>query len=321
MTCAMEEKKTMRVRQIGFLLSDLVTKYYNLETIMGLEMFLPRKYSYVLVPASEPADICLIEVSFKDSTLLRENETNIYVGLENVSAVDQYGNSRGWYVFRNNFGWSHPMVRTHIHNDKSEAKYLQDKDGKPVAHWIPTVYFRISHYHHYVPKIIPTWDATPFENKRFCLFASRNMMNARKEQVLNMMSTMGKIDTFKSPVVLQQFPNIGSVSCYYGRELLHLYSQYKFVLNFENSSTDGYVTEKIFNVLAAGVVPVYHGAPDIAEYVNKDCFVHCDGDPNVVLRQLHKLDTDKRAYEQMTKCAPKVWSRPKYNVTQTYLDD
>jgi len=317
----MDKSKVLRVRQIGYALSDTVIKYYNLETKMGFDMFLPRKYSYVLVPATEPADICLIEVAFKDTALLRENEINIYVGLENMSALDRYGRWRSWYVFRNNFGWSHPMVRTHIHNDKSEVKYAQDKNGKRAAHWIPTVYFRVSHYHHYVPKIIPTWDVTPFENKRFCLFASRNMMNARKEQVLNMMSTMGKIDSFESPIVLQQFPNIGGVSCYYGKELLHLYSQYKFVVNFENSSTNGYVTEKIFNVLAAGVVPIYHGAPDINEYVNRKSFVHCDGDPNTTLRQIHKLNINKKAYEEMIECTPKVWSRHKYDVTQTYLDD
>jgi glycoprotein 3-alpha-L-fucosyltransferase len=39
-----------------------------------------------------------------------------------------------------------------------------------------------------------------------------------------------------------------------------------FSLSFENSNVPGYVTEKYFQALAAGTVPVYLGAPDVARY-------------------------------------------------------
>ena len=39
----------------------------------------------------------------------------------------------------------------------------------------------------------------------------------------------------------------------------------KFVLAFENSVCNDYVTEKIYDVFAAGVVPIYLGAPNIDE--------------------------------------------------------
>ena len=48
---------------------------------------------------------------------------------------------------------------------------------------------------------------------------------------------------------------------------------YKFSICFENSIFDGYVTEKIIDSLFAGCVPVYWGAPDIADYVPKECFI------------------------------------------------
>ena len=35
----------------------------------------------------------------------------------------------------------------------------------------------------------------------------------------------------------------------------------------------GYVTEKIFDCLTCGTVPIYLGAPNIADYVPRDCFV------------------------------------------------
>jgi len=50
-------------------------------------------------------------------------------------------------------------------------------------------------------------------------------------------------------------------------------SRYKFALVFENCAYAGYVSEKIFDCLATGVVPVYLGAPDIETYVPGDCFI------------------------------------------------
>ena len=44
-----------------------------------------------------------------------------------------------------------------------------------------------------------------------------------------------------------------------------LYSRYKFTLAFENSFATDYVTEKLYEPLAAGSVPVYRGTEDVAE--------------------------------------------------------
>lgn len=48
---------------------------------------------------------------------------------------------------------------------------------------------------------------------------------------------------------------------------------YRFAICFENESAPGYVTEKIFDCLVAGTVPVYLGAPDIARVVPEGCYV------------------------------------------------
>jgi hypothetical protein len=49
--------------------------------------------------------------------------------------------------------------------------------------------------------------------------------------------------------------------------------KYKFALCFENSILKGWVTEKIFDCFFAGTVPVYWGAPNIEDYVPKECFI------------------------------------------------
>jgi hypothetical protein len=48
---------------------------------------------------------------------------------------------------------------------------------------------------------------------------------------------------------------------------------YKFAFCFENTIFPGYVTEKIFDALMNGTVPIYLGAPDIADFVDQEAFI------------------------------------------------
>jgi len=52
-----------------------------------------------------------------------------------------------------------------------------------------------------------------------------------------------------------------------------IFSNYKFCLCFENSISRSYVTEKIFDCLNAKVIPIYLGAPNINEFLPKECFI------------------------------------------------
>jgi hypothetical protein len=48
---------------------------------------------------------------------------------------------------------------------------------------------------------------------------------------------------------------------------------YTFAICFENMQLDGWVTERIFDTLAAGAIPIYLGAPDIERWVSPDCYI------------------------------------------------
>lgn len=50
---------------------------------------------------------------------------------------------------------------------------------------------------------------------------------------------------------------------------------YEFCLCFENMWMNGYITEKIFDCLYAGTIPLYMGAPDVLNYIPEDVFVDC----------------------------------------------
>ena len=60
-------------------------------------------------------------------------------------------------------------------------------------------------------------------------------------------------------------------------------SQYKFFLSFENTVSDGYVSEKVFIPLRLGVVPVYLGTPDIASLPS----ISEHGDPWYAPQSIH----------------------------------
>lgn len=49
--------------------------------------------------------------------------------------------------------------------------------------------------------------------------------------------------------------------------------RYSFALCFENTVFPGYITEKIFDCMLAGCVPVYLGAPDVDAYIPRSCFI------------------------------------------------
>jgi len=49
---------------------------------------------------------------------------------------------------------------------------------------------------------------------------------------------------------------------------------YKFCFAYENTrDLDGYITEKIFDVMFSGAVPIYLGAANVTDYIPKDCFI------------------------------------------------
>ena len=68
---------------------------------------------------------------------------------------------------------------------------------------------------------------------------------------------------------------------------------YKFSICFENSNNNlGYITEKIFDSLQAGCVPIYLGAPDIQEYIPPGCFIDHRNFTSYdeLLKYLHSID-------------------------------
>jgi hypothetical protein len=79
---------------------------------------------------------------------------------------------------------------------------------------------------------------------------------------------------------------------------LQLLSRYKFTFGFENTIEDDYVTEKFFQPLLAGSVPVYLGAPNVADFApGEHCFIDASRfSPRELAAHLKELAADQTEY-------------------------
>jgi hypothetical protein len=85
------------------------------------------------------------------------------------------------------------------------------------------------------------------------------------------------------------------------RSRLETIAKYKFTIAFENSVAQDYVTEKFFDPLLAGSVPVYLGAPNVDAFAPGDhCFINTADFPNPdsLAEYLRFLSRDASAYQR-----------------------
>lgn len=59
------------------------------------------------------------------------------------------------------------------------------------------------------------------------------------------------------------------------------WQRYRALLAWENTQDENYVSEKVYQALAAGVVPVYWGAPDIEDFVPGRMIINANAQPRV----------------------------------------
>ena len=80
--------------------------------------------------------------------------------------------------------------------------------------------------------------------------------------------------------------------------------QTKFCMAFENSRepyySNGWVTEKIYDCLGCGSIPIYWGAPDIAERIPKEVFIDYRdfGSPTELLKYIE--ETPEGVFDRMS---------------------
>ena len=79
--------------------------------------------------------------------------------------------------------------------------------------------------------------------------------------------------------------------------------RYKFNIAFENNVLPGYVTEKLFEPMVARTLPIYWGAPDVAEHFNPACFLnyHDFRDEDALIERIVELDRNDTKHLEILK--------------------
>jgi hypothetical protein len=297
------------------LITDNVKQYFEMHDQQCIAQFLPSKFSYTIVEESEKADICFCGVQHEDNDLLRDNEINILLSVENL------GCGRTHYKFHNKFGdMGNYKIDVYIHNHFTDPFYddvITNTNGDPMLFTkdyprvIPTAFFRMRFFHGNIPKFSNIAECK-YEDKKFCLFVSKNNLNENKTKCASALLNIGDVDF----IMQKQFDYLVSKPCLHGVDLIKAFSKYKFIICFENSNTPGYITEKIFNVFLAKSIPIYDGAQNIGSFVNPKAFVSFD---ERCIQKIRILNASKELYERVI-AEPKLLRNPNNPILESYLD-
>ncbi len=100
------------------------------------------------------------------------------------------------------------------------------------------------------------------ESSPAVLFQSSPYDRSRRYRYLHELMRRVRVDSYgkRAPNRAIEGPDLGRAT------KLAVIARYKFCLSFENSISPDYVTEKFYDPLLAGSVPVYRGAPNVAEF-------------------------------------------------------
>ena len=127
------------------------------------------------------------------------------------------------------------------------------------------------------------------------IIASWDPTGLRKE-ILDEMSQFGRVDCAG-----KWMHNDDSLKCDFGDDKLEYLKSFRFNVCPENSNAYGYVTEKLFDAIDAGCVPVYWGScnkPEL-DILNQDAilFWNFRGDNAETLRLIEKMERDPAFFE------------------------
>ena len=151
-------------------------------------------------------------------------------------------------------------------------------------------------------------DISDLSKRRFCAFIVSNEKSIDRIHFFKKLSKYKKINSFGkvlNNMKINEDKNRMKYFNYNGVESINemIFRKHKFVICFENSCHEEYITEKLPNVMMAGSIPIYKGAPNVGEYFNTDSFINFDdyGSYEKMIEKIVELDNDDKKYEEFLK--------------------
>ena len=242
-------------------LSPTIKNYWidsnNYYSIQSFEKFINYFFDDIHLTFSETVDDTtdgiIYDIQHKETT--PSNKCNILLCVENCNFWKHYVH----YNKYNNYNNENIKIYLYNHINKIE------QTDKYIA--IPQIHIQMNYLKKFYNTIKPSISSDHFHKKKFCLITT-TINNTFKSEIYNMLLSIDNCDLIKD------FPHLKNTSCYHSTELLNLFQQYKFVFVSENSLSDGYITEKIFNCYFSRTIPIYYGSNKITDYFNRNSFIN-----------------------------------------------
>ena len=146
------------------------------------------------------------------------------------------------------------------------------------------------------PNFIKSFKRTSsIDNKKFCCMIVSNPMSYHRNYIAYKLNKYKKVDIFGNCFLKNTNRKISNKSA----DNHIIFSEYKFVICCENSVNDDYITEKLPEAFCGGTIPIYYGAPNVANYFNTKAFIEYNSlnkSLNKMIDKIIQLDNDESEY-------------------------
>jgi len=136
------------------------------------------------------------------------------------------------------------------------------------------------------------------EKKKFCCIVVSSQDNGLgcklRKEMFDKLCQYKKVDSCG-----KCFNNTGILAPRNTKEYIDFISEYKFMITFENSFGKGYVTEKIFNALCAGTIPIYWGDIKKSKEIFGTNFPYLENTVDELIQKIICLDNDNEKYNSI----------------------
>jgi hypothetical protein len=269
---------------MSFNLSNDIHNYWTKNKIYGMDQIKFNDYFFSFINIKLKKDIFKIySIQDKDETF-EKKYINVILCVENCYYWHHYKhfNKYGNYGNKN----IQIYLYNHITNFYITANFIV----------IPIIYLQIDYFKINYNIVYPSI-TTEFTNKKFCLQVSFIKVDNKYTEYIN--NNINKLKTIGDIDVISFYKNdINDCSLYHSEKLLNLFNKYKFILCFENSYTDGYITEKIFNAFFSRSIPIYLGPNNINKYINISSYINL---LNIDLTYINRLSNNEDEYNMFLK--------------------
>jgi len=157
-----------------------------------------------------------------------------------------------------------------------------------------------------IQNLIETYNNSNFrfnkDRKNFCANISRHDLNGIRKRIIELLNTIQQVScagTFMN--------NTNNLKDNYQDNKIEYLKTFKFNICPENSNSEGYVTEKLFEAITSGAIPIYWGSNNNPEpsIINPDAVLFYDeNNPQQLIDKVNLFWNDDKAYEEFCNIKP-----------------